>query len=361
MNPNPTINIPLTHGNCPVHIKVGALAELIGHMESVQKLFIITHPRLERLYGQYLNDQLKSINHKIILMPEGEPNKTVDTVSEILTELVAAKAERKDAIMAFGGGIIGDVAGFCASVYLRGIQFFQAPTSLLAMVDSSVGGKTGVNLPTGKNLVGTFYQPVAIGIDPTFLATLSPREFRCGLAEIIKYGIISDSDLLDTIITDSRLLNPSTLSVSQWIPYIHRSVTIKAQYVSADETEQGIREVLNFGHTIGHAIEATGLYNIYTHGEAVALGMVAETQLAVNMGLITHPEFKRVLSVIQQFGFDDVPDPAISRSGIMHTMMTDKKIRNGQIRMVLPIRIGETQTVTVTREQVEEVLDKWTN
>jgi 3-dehydroquinate synthase len=272
-----------------------------------------------------------------ILVPDGERHKQLSTVARIYDALVRADADRASTLVTFGGGVIGDMAGFAAATYLRGMPFVQCPTTLLAMVDSSVGGKTGFNVAEGKNLIGAFHQPVLVVIDPDVLRSLPDRELRCGLAECVKHAVIRDGSLLDWIGDHAdaiRAHDPASLA-----ELIRRNVEIKARVVMADERESGERAHLNFGHTFAHAIEATAGYGEIQHGEAVALGMLAATRTAVELGLCDAKLLERLTAVLADLGL--ATDVRLAdEAALEQAMRHDKKVIGDRLRLILPDRSG---------------------
>ncbi|MBC7983764.1 MAG: 3-dehydroquinate synthase, partial [Candidatus Obscuribacterales bacterium] len=273
-----------------------------------------------------------------ITLPDGEVHKTVATVNTIFDALVAARMNRDAVILALGGGVVGDMAGFAAACYQRGIDYIQIPTTLLAQVDSSVGGKTAVDHPGGKNLIGAFHQPRAVIADTATLSTLPHRELRAGLAEVVKYGFIRDDAFLNWIEAQSKALldrDPQALAYA-----IRRSCEIKAEIVSIDEREQGLRAILNYGHTFGHAIETATGYGEWLHGEAIAAGMVLAADLSVRLGWISTDDQRRVVHIIEQLGLPVVA-PKIGARRALELMGMDKKVLSGKIRLVLLKRLGE--------------------
>jgi 3-dehydroquinate synthase len=271
-------------------------------------------------------------------LPPGERTKTLGTIAKILDALAKHKFERQSLLLALGGGVIGDLTGFAAAIYQRGIQFVQVPTTLVAQVDSSVGGKTGVDHRLGKNLIGAFYQPRAVLIDPLTLRTLPRREWIAGLAEVIKYGIIADEEFFAFLEQEiPALLN---LEEEPVIHVIKRSCEIKAQVVAADERESDRRRILNYGHTIGHALESLAGYRGLIHGEAVGIGLVQEADLACHMGLCGREVVERIRSLVQRAGLSDQVSP-ISFTSLWSAMQHDKKVVGGRVMGVWPVRIGE--------------------
>jgi len=307
---------------------------------------IITNPIVKRLYAARVIRGLKAEGFDVglVVVPEGEAAKSMRWLNRILDSLIRTRRERQTSLIALGGGVVGDLAGFAASAYLRGIPFVQVPTTLVAQVDASIGGKTGVNHRLGKNLIGAFYQPRIVLIDPTALRTLPLREYRAGLAEVIKYGVIEDPGFFEFLERDMlRVLERESDSLD----YILRtSCAIKARVVSADEREGDRRRILNFGHTLGHALETVTGYRRYQHGEAVAIGMVAAAGLASRLGFAGKTVVGRIRSLVQRAGLPaDIP--AHSATALIHAMRQDKKVKDRQIHFVLPTEIGKVTVVPV--------------
>ncbi|TLY19422.1 MAG: 3-dehydroquinate synthase [Nitrospirae bacterium] len=307
---------------------------------------IITNPIVKRLYATRVIRGLKTEGFDVGLMvvPEGEAAKTMQWLNRILDFLVRTRRERQTSLIALGGGVVGDLAGFAASAYLRGIPFVQVPTTLVAQVDASIGGKTGVNHRLGKNLIGAFYQPRIVLIDPLALTTLPLREYRAGLAEVIKYGVIEDAGFFEFLERDMlRILARESDSLD----YILRtSCAIKARVVSADEREGDRRRILNFGHTLGHALETVTRYRRYQHGEAVAIGMVAAADLASRLGLAGKTVVERIRNLVQGAGLP-AELPAHSTTALIHAMRQDKKVKDRRIHFVLPTQIGKVTVVPI--------------
>jgi 3-dehydroquinate synthase len=320
--------------------EIGALAK---EQNIGRKIAIITNPEIRKLYSSELENSLEKQGYHVFVfeVPAGEQNKNLGQISNLIDKLVEKRFERNDSILALSGGVIGDMSGFVAASYLRGINFIQVPTSLLAQVDSSVGGKTGVNHPLGKNLIGAFYQPRFVLIDIKTLNTLKAREILCGLAEIVKYGIICDKQLFMFFEKNINEINKHDFEANKeiWQHLIERSCINKASVVSKDEREQNLREILNFGHTVGHAIEAIFEYKKYSHGEAVALGMVAATEIACEMKMIA-PELKlRITNLLLDLNFPSKV-PGVKVEDIIQKMALDKKVKDGKLRLVLPADLG---------------------
>ncbi len=274
----------------------------------------------------------------MVIVPDGEEYKVLLWVNFIYGELLQHKLDRASALIALGGGVIGDIAGFAASTYMRGISFIQAPTTLLAQVDSSVGGKTGVNHPLGKNMIGTFYQPRLVWTDVNTLKTLPKKEFLAGMAEVIKYGVIWDEDLFRFLEDNREKIHNLERDALEYI--IRRSCEIKAEVVSRDERESGLRAILNYGHTIGHALETVTGYTTFLHGEAVAIGMHLEARLSLLSGLISDAEVKRIHSLIKAYDLPVEIPPHIDMNKIISSMQLDKKVVAGELKFILPEKIG---------------------
>ncbi len=305
------------------------------------KIIIISNPTVFSLYGKVVTDSITKAGFEClnILIPDGEEYKDYFWTYHILSELLKLRLDRNSCLIALGGGVIGDITGFAASLYMRGIRFVQIPTTLLSQVDSSVGGKTGVNHPLGKNMIGTFYQPKLVWIDIDTLATLPQRELLCGISEIIKYGIIWDDQLFDFMEQNKDKILKLELSALKYI--IRRSCEIKADVVSKDERESGLRAILNFGHTIGHAIETETGYRRWLHGEAIAIGMHLEARVAEKMGLIDKRQVMRIQSILSAYGLPSGLPPDLNIDKLIGHMKLDKKFEAGQIKLILPERIGK--------------------
>ena len=307
--------------------------------------------------SHYLQKTLRSLRNAgydptEIILPPGEQTKTLGTVAKVLDALARNKFERQSLLLALGGGVIGDITGFAAAIYQRGIPFVQVPTTLVAQVDSSVGGKTGVDHRLGKNLIGAFYQPRAVLIDPFTLRTLPGREWIAGLAEVIKYGIIDDEGFFAFLEQEiPRLLKLKKEPVLQMIK---RSCEIKAEVVAADERESNRRRVLNYGHTIGHALETLSGYRGLIHGEAVGIGLVQEADLACHMGLCGRDVVERIRTLVRRAGLSDDVSPS-SFSRLWSAMQHDKKVVGGQVVGVWPVQIGEV----IIRPIEEQVCAEW--
>ena len=315
-------------------------ASAVAGLERQGAVFLISSPRVWKYLGACIEKIFREIHRATVLFDDREAAKNLSTVERACRQLVRAGADRRALLVAVGGGVVGDVAGFVAASYARGIGLVHIPTTLVAQVDSAIGGKTGVNLPEGKNLVGAFYPPKLVVADPVLLRTLPLREFRSGIYEIIKYGVIGDANLFRFLEQKmDRLLrrDPATLDF-----VISRSVSQKARVVSLDERESGLRETLNFGHTFAHALESVTRYRSYLHGEAVAWGMAAASKLAVANGMLSARDSGRLTSLIARVG-PLPPWPNASPARLIAAMQADKKTRAGRLRFVLPERIGKVR------------------
>ncbi len=292
----------------------------------------------------------QSIRHSQYIVPSGESSKSIDQLSAIWNAMLAAKTDRSSIVIAVGGGVVGDLAGFAAAGFVRGLRFVQVPTTLLAMVDSSVGGKTGINLPSAKNMVGAFWQPSAVIIDTSTLASLPDREFRSGLAEIVKYGVILDPELFQYLEANVEAI--LTRDAESLKHIITRSCRLKADVVERDERETtGLRAILNYGHTFAHAIEAATQYGEWLHGEAVSIGMTMAAELAVQLGMFTRNEADRQTELLKRFKLP-VSLPQADADRLWALMQHDKKVEQGVLRFILPTRIGQVERRGgVTRDQ----------
>lgn len=308
-----------------------------------KSLFVITVPAVQRRWGKTLAQSLAAagFSARILAMPDGERHKRLSTVEILAEKLTRLNADRNAAIIAFGGGVVGDVAGMLASIFMRGVDLIQIPTTVLAQVDASIGGKTGVNLRTGKNLLGTFLQPRLVIIDPEVLATLTEREFRAGTYESLKCGVIGNPELFRRLESISAQALRRDSNELQFV--ISESVNLKAKVVSRDEREGGLRRILNFGHTIGHALETESGYKRFLHGEAVAWGMIAAVSIASAVGRLDAKVAKRIQNAVLAFG--PLPKVAANSQNIFSLLAMDKKVAHGKIHFVLPTRIGKVEIV----------------
>ncbi len=334
-----TITVDVGHARYPISIGPALLArrDLLDAEVPGQAVLIVSNSVVAPLYAASLGRGLAGRRIAECILADGEQHKTLQTASLVFDALVAHRLNRDATVLALGGGVVGDIAGFAAACYQRGVTYAQFPTTLLAQVDSSVGGKTGVNHPGGKNLIGAFYQPVAVIADTDTLATLPDRELRAGLAEVIKYGLICDPDLFEWLESQVPKLLARDPEALTWA--IARSCAIKASVVARDEREHDIRAILNFGHTFGHAIEAATAYREYLHGEAVALGMLIATDLSNRLGLIEAQAVERVRALLRLAGLPTA-SPRIGRNRALELMQMDKKVMAGTVRLVLLERLG---------------------
>ncbi|SNS81372.1 3-dehydroquinate synthase [Anaerovirgula multivorans] len=341
--------IDLNDNSYMISIDRGLLGNLQDFLGEGDRWVIVTDENVDVLYGQKLMQLLKDRKVEKIVIPSGEGSKNLQTVEYLLKTMLEYGLTRRSKVIALGGGVVGDIAGFCASIYMRGIPFIQVPTTLLAQVDSSVGGKTGVNMPQGKNIVGSFYQPQTVVIDVETLSTLSKRELISGIGEVIKYGIIYDYNFLEYI--NKNLSKLFALEEEVIIKVIKRCCEIKAEVVSKDEKEEGLRKILNYGHTIGHALETATHYKNYTHGEAVLIGMYYEALMAKKLGYIDESYYKQISETIRKTGISleiyRTPLPVL-----IDCMMKDKKNKDGKISFILPEGKGKVTEVLLTREEI---------
>jgi shikimate kinase/3-dehydroquinate synthase len=326
----------------------GILAQLVPLLRerlAARRAFVISNPVVWGLAGDMLRDaaveglELAAVEQ----VPDGEASKSTATADRLWTWLAKQRAERGDPLIAFGGGVTGDLAGFVAATYLRGVPFVQVPTTLLAQVDSSIGGKVAVDHPLAKNIIGAFKAPELVLVDTALLAGLPPRQIANGWAEVLKHGVILDAALFDLMEADTEQFN--TLAPDLTLAAIRRSLAIKARVVEEDEFEQGSRMLLNYGHTLGHAIEAAAGYGRLLHGEAVSLGMVAEGWMAVQLGLLAEQDFRRIAAALRRLHLP-VHLTGIDAAAVLATMQRDKKVRQGRVTWVLPRRIGEAVRTT---------------
>jgi 3-dehydroquinate synthase len=342
------IEIAAPSRSYPVVIGAGALADVSAALDAADvgpERFVVSSPTVWGFWGEPFHDALPGAAP--VIVPDGERHKTLGGVSRIYDALLKGGADRSAALVTFGGGVIGDMGGFAAATYMRGIRLAHVPTTLLAQVDAAIGGKVGVNLPGGKNLVGAFYQPSVVVIDPHVLSTLPRREFRAGLYEVVKYGVACDGALFEQV---SRDLGPLTKrDAAALTPVIAACCRVKGAVVAADEREAGGRRVLNFGHTVGHALEAGTKYRRLLHGEAVAYGMLAACAIAAARGALPAADRNIITAAIAQLG----PLPPLndlSADAQLEFMRHDKKVHEGRLHFVLPTGIGASQIVTDVSE-----------
>ncbi len=336
----PVFEVTTAGGTYPVVVERGAVSQLPRYLPAPRgKLFLVTEPRIWELHEALL----AGLGAAVLTLPGGEENKRLSHLEDLAGQMLDAGADRDSLVIAFGGGIVCDMAGFLAAIFMRGIPVIQVPTTLLAQVDASVGGKTGVNLIRGKNLIGSFHQPRAVLIDPSFLATLPEREYRAGLYEVIKCAVIASPSLFQLLHDRRDAVLAREPSVADAL--IAECVQIKAEVVSADERESGLRRILNFGHTVGHAIEAETQFSRFLHGEAVALGMRGAVHLAHARGTLPASDTGAILELIAEYG-PVPPTDGISVEAVFRRLASDKKSRMGQVHFVLPISIGATEVVS---------------
>ena len=353
-----TLHVDLASRSYPIYIGTDLLEQKAlfePHLKSSTTVFIVSNTTVAPLYAKMLTNTLTQLGKTVRLLelPDGESFKDWQHLQLIFDELLAHGADRQSMIVALGGGVVGDMAGFGAASFMRGIRFIQVPTTLLAQVDSSVGGKTGINHPLGKNMIGAFHQPVAVIADLNTLRTLPARELSAGLAEVIKHGAIADADFLDWIeANSSALLACDTNAMAH---AVLRSCEIKSAVVSADEREGGIRATLNFGHTFGHAIESGLGYGEWLHGEAVGCGMVMAADLSVRLGHISQVDAERLKRIIKSMHLPIMP-PKLGTERFMELMQVDKKTEAGQIRYITLESVGAARIQQVPDTTVIETL-----
>lgn len=342
------VYVDLDRNSYYIHIGEGLLNYIDDYTENADKIMIIVDENVDSFYGKVVIESFVKEAHKFIISP-GERSKTFSNVEMILSKMLELNFTRNSKIIALGGGVVGDIAGFAASIYMRGISFLQVPTTLLSQVDSSVGGKTGVNLPNGKNIVGSFYQPEVVLIDTITLKTLPKREIISGLGEVIKYGIIWDYKFLNQIETDlDEILNLKEETLKD---IISKCCKIKSEIVSKDEKEIGLRKILNYGHTIGHALETASDYKRYTHGEAVLIGMYYEALMAKGFDLIDDNYFLKIKRIITSL--DIVFDISeYSKDILLDNMVRDKKNKEGKISFILPNGKGTVEEILLDRGEI---------
>ncbi|BBP02384.1 3-dehydroquinate synthase [Sulfuriferula nivalis] len=336
-----TLTVALGSRSYPIHIGIDLLNQpelIIAHLPQ-KRVAIVTNTTVAPLYLDKLTARLTAHGVAVvpIILPDGEEYKTWETLNLIFDALLENRCERKTTLIALGGGVIGDLTGFAAASYLRGVPFIQIPTTLLAQVDSSVGGKTGINHPLGKNMIGAFYQPQLVLADTTTLATLPARELSAGLAEVIKYGLIYDPEFF--VWLEDNMAKLRTLDKDSIAYAVHRSCEIKAEVVAQDERESGMRALLNLGHTFGHAIESGMGYGNWLHGEAVAAGTVLAADVSQRMGLLKTAQVERIRALYRSAGLPDTA-PDLGAARYMDYMGLDKKVESGRIRFVLLSGIG---------------------
>ncbi len=345
------VNLP-NKRHYPVYIGPGLLAdsERLRRYVTGTKVFVITNDVVAPLYLGKLLESLQGLDVSSKILADGESHKTLDTAGSIFDALIAVPCDRETTVIALGGGVTGDIAGFAAACYQRGIPYIQIPTTLLAQVDSAVGGKTAVNHPRGKNMIGVFHQPVCVISDTDTLSTLDDRQLRAGLAETIKYGLIGDPEFanwLEANIDELLVRDSAALSYA-----VERSCQNKAGIVSEDECERGVRAILNFGHTFGHAIETGQGYGAWLHGEAVAAGMVIAARVSNLMGWLSSADYLRTEKLLQRVGLPIRAPAELTPARFIELMAVDKKVSRGSLRLILLKAIGEARIVADCPEQV---------
>lgn len=353
-----TLSVALGERSYPIYIGSGLLRDasyLLPHVIAKQVL-IVTNDRIAPLYLDKVKKLFSGLVCQVVVLPDGEKHKNLETMNFIFDALIHDKHSRTTTLVALGGGVVGDMTGFAAACYQRGVSFIQIPTTLLAQVDSSVGGKTGVNHPLGKNMIGAFHQPECVLIDVDTLSTLPDREYRSGLAEVIKYGLINDRSFFNWLCENAdRLLqrNPSAL-----IHAIECSCNNKANIVAVDEKETGVRALLNYGHTFGHAIEAWQNYTGFLHGEAIAIGSVIAAELSVRLGLLSCEDGEAVRSIIGRFGLPVCVPADMTSDTFIDFMQRDKKILDGSLRLILLESIGKAMVKSaVPTDQIIQAIE----
>jgi 3-dehydroquinate synthase len=345
--------ILIDRGNLPL------IGERLLRFSIGKKIAVISNPKIYELYGEKIISSLKKegFDPSLILIPDGEIYKDYFWAYHILTQLLELGLDRKSCLIALGGGVIGDITGFVASIYMRGIPYIQIPTTLLAQVDSSVGGKTAVNHSLGKNMIGSFWQPSLVWIDVNTLDTLPEREFISGMAEVIKYGIIWDKDFFDYLESNREKILKKDKDLL--IPAIKRACEIKAEVVSKDERESSLRAILNYGHTIGHAIETLTGYTTYLHGEAISIGMVYEAKLSNILGFLEKESLERIKNILKNLGLPTILPINIDTTAMVKTILLDKKNIEGKIRMVIPESIGKMKiNFEISEENLKGILNE---
>jgi len=353
-----TVKVELNERSYNIYIEKGLLdksGDLISSLPVRKNIVIITNTTIAPLYLEKVKTSLLKSHFKVneIILPDGENYKTLDSISGIYNELIKMDFDRNSAIIALGGGVVGDMSGFAAATFFRGVPYIQIPTTLLSQVDSSVGGKTGVNLPGGKNMVGAFYQPQTVIIDPDVLKTLRNSELKAGLAEIIKYGVILDLDFFKYL--EANIDKALSLDNETIIQIIKTCCSIKADVTAQDEKEKGIRSFLNFGHTIGHAVETLTHYNTFIHGEAVSIGMAAIARISVLLGLTDIENANRLIKLLKKSGLP-TELPVFPLKDYIDVMLKDKKRSNAGIKMVLMKQIGEVLLEVKNSEELNAAL-----
>jgi 3-dehydroquinate synthase len=341
-----TVFVELGARRYPIYIGQNLIENALNYLGPLdgQQIAVVTNPTVNKLYGERLRSALDGFAVDWFEMEDGEAHKNFQTYSQLMDFLMAARHNRTTCVLALGGGVVGDMAGFAAATFQRGVKFVQIPTTLLAQVDSSVGGKTAVNHPAGKNMIGAFYQPQSVLISTDVLQTLPAREYAAGLAEVVKYGMIEDPKLFDYMVEHVDAIKNQNADVLRHV--IQRSCEIKAAVVAADEREGGVRAILNFGHTFGHAIENLTGYGTLLHGEAVAVGMLMATRFSQRLGRAPQNVFPKLRELLEAFGLPTRLPSGVTSAELLDAMGMDKKTVDGQIRFVLGREIGQVDLVS---------------
>lgn len=353
------LNVALAERSYPIHIGLGLLddAVLLQDHLSNNQVAIVSNTTVAPLYMKKVAQPLrdKGINVVEIILPDGEKYKNTETLNAIYDALIEARCERNTTLIALGGGVVGDLTGYAAATFLRGVPFIQIPTTLLSQVDSSVGGKTGINHPRGKNMIGAFYQPQLVLIDIQTLDTLPRRELSAGMAEVIKYGLIRDAEFFSWLEDNmSKLMDLNEAVIAE---AVYRSCQNKAEVVAADEKEAGERALLNLGHTFGHAIENAMGYGVWLHGEAVATGTIMAAQFSKSMGWLEQSDVKRIETIFTNANLDKAP-PNLGVERYLELMGLDKKVQDGKIRLILQKAIGQSViTSEYDQDKLNGILD----
>ncbi len=352
-----TIQVGLDDRAYDIVIEQNLLARVgadLKQLKIAKRYVVVADSHVAEILGGTLMDSLRDagVDAELITFPRGEESKHLATMTDLASRLAQLRVDRKDGLVALGGGVTGDITGFLAAIYMRGLPFVQIPTTLLAQVDSSVGGKTGVDIPEGKNLVGAFYQPRRVYIDSAVLLSLPDSELLNGLAEVIKYSIIYDAEFFEYLAANRQRILDRDLAILEEV--IQRCCTIKAEVVAADEREADLRRILNFGHTLGHAVEAASKFTI-AHGLAVGMGMVAAANIAAGKGLLPGEEAARIRELIESYGLCATIPAELNRQQIKEYLLTDKKTVGGRPFFVLPDRIGH---VIITDEVADDLIDR---
>ena len=354
------LHVELGKNSYPIYIGCDLLSQKTFFEDHIdgQQVMVVTNTIIAPLYLDKILELLDKYSVEVVILPDGEQHKTIETTGLIFDSLLNAKFDRSATLIALGGGVVGDITGFAAASYQRGINFIQVPTTLLSQVDSSVGGKTGVNHPLGKNMIGAFYQPQAVIIDVDTLSTLNDREFSAGMAEVIKYGLLGNSDFLALLEENiDSIMNRDTNLV---IDIIYQSCQDKSMIVSQDELEKGRRALLNLGHTFGHGIENTFGYGVYLHGEAVSIGMHMASVLSQLEGSLSQEDVERIKDILKRANLPISIDKGIKSQSLIESMSVDKKTMGGSIRLVLLRSVGDSYiTGSYSKENFQQVVSNF--